>query len=352
MGGTAITPTISGNAITISIASVTDNVIIKVPTVNISTGEETTYYTITYNYVNSDGTVIQTATTESVAAGTIKTFSTSNAPSISGYTISSVSPTSATINANTTVTYYYNAVSGDSTGTIIWSNHKYQSGVGLASATNRACARITALHGKKITIPGLTNFVPVDLVAFDADGAATGYTSATSTEVRATNTEGNMVFYVPTSGAFTDAATVGLVIKLSSEATINIDTLPTTYYQESPLFTNARFDSKTTFDFISDNTRLATTYIAVGANKTVTITNIPTGYSDLVPVDCVEYNSDKEYIKFSSNATSTMNDTTMTITLPSSLSATTAYVRISMKRSTSSGNIYATNMLDCTITSS
>lgn len=46
MGGTAITPTISGNTITISIAAVTGNVVIKVPTVNTSTGEEmgTTYY--------------------------------------------------------------------------------------------------------------------------------------------------------------------------------------------------------------------------------------------------------------------------------------------------------------------
>lgn len=35
MGGTAITPTISGNTIAISIASVTGNVVIKVPTVNV-----------------------------------------------------------------------------------------------------------------------------------------------------------------------------------------------------------------------------------------------------------------------------------------------------------------------------
>lgn len=62
--------------------------------------------TITYKYM-CNGASIKANTTEVVTKGTSKTFSTSNAPSISGYTISSVSPTSATINSNTTVTYTY-----------------------------------------------------------------------------------------------------------------------------------------------------------------------------------------------------------------------------------------------------
>lgn len=71
------------------------------------------YYTITYNYKNTSGTVIKTATTETnVKYGTVKTFSTSNAPAISSYTIQSVSPTSATITGNITVTYTYKAASG------------------------------------------------------------------------------------------------------------------------------------------------------------------------------------------------------------------------------------------------
>jgi hypothetical protein len=41
---------ISGNVITIAIAEVTGNVVIKVPTVSLS--EDTTYYTVTYKYMN------------------------------------------------------------------------------------------------------------------------------------------------------------------------------------------------------------------------------------------------------------------------------------------------------------
>lgn len=80
-------------------------------------GSTTTYYKITYKYVDSSGNTIKPSTTQSVAAGTAKTFSISGAPNIAGYTISSVSPESATINANTDVTYTYNvAESGGESG--------------------------------------------------------------------------------------------------------------------------------------------------------------------------------------------------------------------------------------------
>lgn len=102
---------ISGNVITITIASVTGNVAIKVPTqalvVEPEIPEESTYYTITYKYVDSSGATIKANTTETVVAGTIKTFSTSNAAAINDYTVSSVSPQSATVNTNITVTYTY-----------------------------------------------------------------------------------------------------------------------------------------------------------------------------------------------------------------------------------------------------
>jgi hypothetical protein len=113
MGGTVLSGahSISGNVITITIAEVTGNVLIKVPTVNTSTGEEeepdVTQYTITYKY-QSSGIDIKASTTEKVAHGTVKTFSTSKAPNINGYTVSSVTPTSATITSDITVIYNYN----------------------------------------------------------------------------------------------------------------------------------------------------------------------------------------------------------------------------------------------------
>ena len=85
----------------------------KIGTINIDSGTVTpppapNTYTITYKYM-CGSTSIKAATTEVVNAGVTKTFSTSNAPAINGYTVSSVSPTSATIDKNTTVTYNYTA---------------------------------------------------------------------------------------------------------------------------------------------------------------------------------------------------------------------------------------------------
>lgn len=113
MNGVPVTSgvTTNGNIVTIAIASVTGNVVIKVPTKKIGGSEPETpaTYTVTYVYVDSNGATVKTSTTETVTAGTSMTFNTSNAPAVSGYAVSSVSPTSATINSNTTVTYYYTA---------------------------------------------------------------------------------------------------------------------------------------------------------------------------------------------------------------------------------------------------
>lgn len=69
----------------------------------------TTYYTITYKCM-SGSTTLQTST-ETVIAGTTKNFSTANAPSISGFTVSSVSPSGTQIiNRDLTVTYTYEVV--------------------------------------------------------------------------------------------------------------------------------------------------------------------------------------------------------------------------------------------------
>lgn len=153
MGGTDITSSavrVSGNTITITISAVTGTVYITVPTASTSSGEETTYYTITYNYVDSNGATIQTSTTEQVVAGTSKTFTTSNAPSIEGYTVSSVSPTSATINSNTTVTYTYTA--NATSGTSYWISEKL-TGNTIGSGTP------TSLLGSQMFVIRDTNYI-------------------------------------------------------------------------------------------------------------------------------------------------------------------------------------------------
>ena len=118
-GTTSVTGTLasSDNTVTMTIAQVKGpvTVIARAASASVTpppSGGDTKY-TITYQYM-CNGTSIKTATTEQVSAGTTKTFSTSSAPAITGYTVSSVSPTSATIDKNTTVTYNYtaNAASG------------------------------------------------------------------------------------------------------------------------------------------------------------------------------------------------------------------------------------------------
>lgn len=103
MGGVDITAdvfNISTNVITIP--SVTGNVVID------ESGASTTYYNITYNYVDGDGDTIQASTTEKVAENATKVFSADTAPYISGYKADSVSPSgSHTITQDMTVTYTY-----------------------------------------------------------------------------------------------------------------------------------------------------------------------------------------------------------------------------------------------------
>lgn len=119
MGGVDITQQLiwsDDTTATLTISKVTGNVYINIVANSESEEEEPVYYTITYKYVDSSGNTIGANTTEQVLAGTSKTFNTSGAIGIDGYTISSVSPTSATVNSNITVTYTYtvNATSGAS----------------------------------------------------------------------------------------------------------------------------------------------------------------------------------------------------------------------------------------------
>lgn len=172
MGGSAVTSgvTLSSDkkTLTVSISKVTGAVVITAVATGASSGGSGGEggsggtYTITYKYM-SGSTEIKAATTETVSAGTSKTFSINNAPSISGYTVSSVSPTSATINSNTTVTYYYSVVnSGDgSTITTTYTNAGYV----LASTGALTGTSSTWIH---------SDFIPISSLADNNDGICVG----------------------------------------------------------------------------------------------------------------------------------------------------------------------------------
>lgn len=138
-----------------------------------------TYYTITYKYM-SGSTEIKTATTEQVAAGTTKTFSTSNAPAISGYTVSSVSPTSATITGNITVTYNYAANSGDAT-TVSFANDDFEVGAYAANGSavaleSRFRTKTTKKFNQNVTfssttLTGETNPTQLRFLTYKDNGA-------------------------------------------------------------------------------------------------------------------------------------------------------------------------------------
>lgn len=170
VGGTTVsslgaTYTVESNTtthtVTIPKANLTGDITIVVGTSYVGTGTpETTYYTITYQYM-CNGTSIKTATTEQVTAGTTKTFSTSGAPVITGYTISGVSPTSATVTGNTTVTYTYTANGGAGgnemeAGTYTYSNSGY-----VLATTGKVTTGNTWIH---------SDFIPVSQLANGDDG--------------------------------------------------------------------------------------------------------------------------------------------------------------------------------------
>lgn len=86
----------------ITIPAVTGDVVID------ESGASKVYYTITYNYIGSDGNAIQSPTTERVAENVTKTFSADTAPYISGYKADAVTPSgSHKITKDMTVTYTY-----------------------------------------------------------------------------------------------------------------------------------------------------------------------------------------------------------------------------------------------------
>lgn len=70
-----------------------------------------TYHTVTYKYVDAEGNTLKSEATSSVAEGVTLNLTTSNAPNISGYKISSVTPNgSLIVSGDIVVTYVYNAI--------------------------------------------------------------------------------------------------------------------------------------------------------------------------------------------------------------------------------------------------
>jgi hypothetical protein len=93
------------------------------------TPEPVVKYTITYKYVDTNGNTVKANTAEQVAEGSKKTFTINNAPTVEGYTISSVNPTNATITGNITVVYTYTKTTDIPTTnySISWSGSNYSS---------------------------------------------------------------------------------------------------------------------------------------------------------------------------------------------------------------------------------
>lgn len=139
-----------------------------------------TEYTVTYKYVDVNGATIRTSTTTKVEEGTVINVSTANAPSISGYTISSVTPSgSVTINANTTITYKYtaNAVEPTPTYTV---TYKYESttGVKVQEDTTETVTGGTVLNVSTDNAPAISGYTiqsvsPSGSVTISADTTIT-----------------------------------------------------------------------------------------------------------------------------------------------------------------------------------
>jgi hypothetical protein len=196
MGGTTLigAHSISGKVITITIASVTGNVLIKVPTINTATGEEeepeVAKYTFTINPSPSDATVTLTASgyTQSgnsitVASGTTVTWQVSK----SGYTsqngtqvVTSTSSKNITLNAsssantvnlfkgNRTIVSSMNEMTDFKVGQALSNGSVLTNIKGRASDHTHA---LTASAGQKITlsqpIEGVT--LAYAIVAFNAN---------------------------------------------------------------------------------------------------------------------------------------------------------------------------------------
>ena len=103
---TSSAPSISGYKV--ASVSPSGSVTVSEDTVVTYTYNAIVYRTITYAYVDEEGVSVKEATTEQVEEGTTISLDVSNAPSISGYKVSSVSPSGEVqVTSDLTVTYTY-----------------------------------------------------------------------------------------------------------------------------------------------------------------------------------------------------------------------------------------------------
>lgn len=100
----AFTVSEDGKTINFTIAEVTGNVHINVPTEYVQI-----YHTITYLFLDENGVAIKDPETAQALEGTQLVFDTANAPEIEGYIAESVEPASITIQSDVTITYNYYA---------------------------------------------------------------------------------------------------------------------------------------------------------------------------------------------------------------------------------------------------
>lgn len=172
---------------TISIPDVTGDIVID-ETGSMNGG---TCYTISYNYVDEDGTSIKNTVTETVLEGTTKTFSSDTAPYISGYLASGVTPSGEqTISSDITVTYTYAA------STTTWYVNHLNNGAKFTSSVNIAGRgwtymesnpAHTALVGKPINIAHFFTTLDsqqVTVTKMASKSATTGEVIATVTAMK------------------------------------------------------------------------------------------------------------------------------------------------------------------------
>ena len=189
--------------------ALTGNIEIDIDTTPISVEEpETTYYTITYVYIDGSGATVKASTTEQVAAGTVKNFATTDSrATVSGYTCNSVSPTNATVNSNITITYTYTVVSDEDAPTnlktypLTWEAGGLDVNQGHENTTSNR--RRTDYIPIEYVFAKRTSTANVFVVYYDSNKNYLTPTSETTTkQVTVTNDWSNILTYMPEGASY------------------------------------------------------------------------------------------------------------------------------------------------------
>lgn len=110
------------------------------------------YYTVTYEYKDTSGNTVSGNTTKRVLSGTTLALSTSDAPDITGYTISKVSHTNVTVTSDITITFTYEPIANVTYYTV---TYKY-----VDSEGNSIKADSTQSVAEGVTINAITGNAP------------------------------------------------------------------------------------------------------------------------------------------------------------------------------------------------